>query len=138
VTTGGGFISQQDDDGGIRYLGFVQSGGGTDVQYIGLIDEVAIYSSAFNEGKARLHYLAAGAASANFPIRSIAVNATSRDVTITWQATSGAMYTVQRASDLTGSWSDIGQVTATGDTATFTDTGRPATPGAWFYRIRRN
>jgi len=138
VTTGPGSISQQDGDGGIRFLGYTQTGGGGDVQYIGQIDEVAIYNAAFTEAKARLHYLAAGVPTTSFEIASIAVNPATRDVTLRWEATIGAAYTVQRASNLLGPWTDIGQVTATDDPATFTDTGRPGTPGTWFYRIRRN
>ena len=58
TTTAAGSLSYQDDDGGIQFLGFTQNGGGTDVQYIGLIDELAIYDRGFNESEARLHYLA--------------------------------------------------------------------------------
>jgi hypothetical protein len=60
TTTPGGFASGQDNDSPIQYLGFVQNGELTSVQYIGLIDEVAIYNTAFVEAQARLHFLAGG------------------------------------------------------------------------------
>jgi hypothetical protein len=139
VNTGPGAISQQDDDGGIRFLGFVQNGGGGDVQFIGQVDEVAIYDTAFNEGRARVHYLAARVP-AQPRLIGITLNPTSRDVTLTWRATLGASYSVQRASSLPGTpWETIGQaVTATDDVVTFTDPGRPAAATTSFYRIIRN
>ncbi len=60
TTTAAGSTSQQDDDGTIQYLGFVQSGELANVQFIGQIDEVAIYTNAFVEAQAQLHYVAGG------------------------------------------------------------------------------
>jgi hypothetical protein len=84
-----------------------------------------------------LHYLAARVPATNFEIASIVVNPTTFAVTLTWQATIGAAYTVQRAPAITGPWGDASQVIATDDPATFTDTAPPA-GGTRFYRIRRN
>jgi hypothetical protein len=139
VNTAPGTTSQQDDDGGIRFLGFVQSGGGSDVQYIGQVDEIAIYNTAFNEGQARLHYLAARVP-AQPRILQITLNATSRDVTLTWRATLGASYTVQRASTLPGTpWETVGAaVIATDDVLSVTDAARPATATTSFYRVIKN
>ncbi len=60
TTTPAGFTSGQDLDSTIQYLGVTQLGDAVNAQYIGLIDEVAIYTNAFNEAQARLHYVAAG------------------------------------------------------------------------------
>ena len=60
--TAAGSPSQQDDDGGIRYLGLVEKGadGNPDVQFIGMLDELAIYDHALDETDALLHWMAAG------------------------------------------------------------------------------
>jgi hypothetical protein len=64
ATTGPGIPSLQDDDGGIRYLGILEKGndGNPNVQYIGLMDELAIYDRALDDVDAILHWLAAGGA----------------------------------------------------------------------------
>jgi hypothetical protein len=49
-------IGYQDSDGGIRYLSFTQTGGGDNVQFIGLLDELAIYDRALTETEVRQHY----------------------------------------------------------------------------------
>jgi hypothetical protein len=136
VTTSPGSPSQQDDDSPIQYLGFTQNGGSGDLQYIGLIDEVAIYTKPFNEAMARLHYLSAHVPAASFKITGITVDRTTLTVDLTWEATVGGSYTVRRAASALGPWTDIGQVTATTTQGTFQDPNRPA--GAWFYRVVRN
>src|SRR6185436_2573313 len=55
-TTAAGGPSYQDNDSGIRYLGFTQAGGGSDVQYIGMIDELAIYDRALTPTEVRQHF----------------------------------------------------------------------------------
>lgn len=60
TTTGPGFTSGQDTDSAIQYLGITQNGDANNAQFIGMIDEVAIYASAFTEAQARIHYLAGG------------------------------------------------------------------------------
>jgi len=60
TTTPAGSASGQDLDGPIQYLGYTQNGGVNNSQYIGFIDEVAIYTNAFIEATARLHYIAGG------------------------------------------------------------------------------
>jgi hypothetical protein len=63
------------------------------------------------------------------------VRAASGDVTITWSAGSTSKYRVQYKNDLSdATWTDITpDVTATGDTASFTD--HAATAGQRFYRV---
>ena len=63
-TTPAGNPSLQDDDGGIRYLGILEKGvdGDPNVQYIGLMDELAIYDRALDDVDATLHWMAAGGA----------------------------------------------------------------------------
>jgi hypothetical protein len=135
TTTAAGSPSEQDDDSLIQFLGFDPNGGGTDLQYIGLIDEVAIYNKAFDEFRAHVHYLAAK----GLPVSSFKITAISVDngVNLTWEATAGASYKVQRSTTLTpGSWQDVGTVNATGPTATFKDTAPPASYA--FYRVSRS
>ena len=55
TTTAAGNASYQDTDSAIKYLGFVQSGELENVQYIGYLDEVAIYNRALSESEVRLH-----------------------------------------------------------------------------------
>jgi hypothetical protein len=55
-------------------------------------------------------------------------------VALTWEAVSSATYQVQRATSLTGAWTDLGSaVTASGDTASYTDT--TPDPKMCFYRV---
>jgi len=60
TTTPAGSASGQDLDGPIQYLGFTQNGGVESSQFIGFIDEFAVYTYAFVEAQARLHYIAGG------------------------------------------------------------------------------
>src|SRR5262245_40269220 len=55
--TGAGTTSYQDADGGIRYLGFTQHGGGGDVQFIGSLDELVIYDRALTATEVGQHFL---------------------------------------------------------------------------------
>ena len=50
--------SFQVPDSTIRFMGFQENGVGEDVQFIGQIDELAIYDRALSDTEARLHYLA--------------------------------------------------------------------------------
>jgi hypothetical protein len=139
ATTAPGAGSQQDDDAAIQFLGFTESGGSANLQYIGQVDEVAIYDKAFTEAQARLHYLAAGVAPSTFEILDISINPQNSQVTLTWEATAGLSYTVQRATSLpAGTWEAVGTVDATGNTATLTDTTPPPGAAAVFYRILQN
>jgi hypothetical protein len=138
-----GTTSFQDDDSFIQYLGFVQTGEYDNLQYIGLVDEVAIYNKAFLEANARVHYLASGAyvslTPTSYKITSVSVNKTNGVPSFAWETTSGTTYTVQRTVGLsaTNTWTDIGQISATGATASFTDTNRPSGATALYYRIKR-
>lgn len=83
TTTPGGNPSQQDDDGVIQYLGFTQSGELANVQFIGQIDEVAIYSKPFVEANARLHYIAGGGTAPAAPV-SLMVERSGSNIILTW------------------------------------------------------
>lgn len=55
-------------------------------------------------------------------------------VTLTWEAVNSVTYQVQRAATLNGAWTDLGSaVTATGTTASYTDT--TPDPKLCFYRV---
>jgi hypothetical protein len=60
ATTPAGSPSLQDLDGGILFLGFTEDGGGDNVQYIGLIDEVIVHDWELTEAHAKIHFLASG------------------------------------------------------------------------------
>jgi hypothetical protein len=92
--TAAGSPSQQDDDGGIRYLGLVEKGadGNPDVQFIGMLDELAIYDRALDETDALLHWMAAGGevsggggGDGSASIQSI--DASTGDIVITYEGT---------------------------------------------------
>jgi hypothetical protein len=83
TTTPGGNPSQQDDDGVIQYLGFTQSGELANVQFIGQIDEVAIYSKPFVEANARLHYIAGGGTAPAVPV-SLMVERSGSNIILSW------------------------------------------------------
>src|SRR5207253_1500378 len=58
------------------------------------------------------------------------------NTTIRWSASDGTTYQVQYKSQLTDpTWSTLGSVTATGSTASITDTNNPPSPQR-FYRIQ--
>ncbi|MCH8922046.1 MAG: LamG domain-containing protein [Planctomycetes bacterium] len=59
ATTPGGNSSYQDADGDIFRLGVTTAGGGGNVQYQGLIDELVIYDRALTESDAAAHFAAA-------------------------------------------------------------------------------
>jgi hypothetical protein len=66
--------------------------------------------------------------------RILGVTPATGSVTLTWEAVSSARYQVQRAATVNGVWTDLGNViTATGDTASYTDTDPD--PNARFYRV---
>jgi hypothetical protein len=55
-------------------------------------------------------------------------------MTLSWEAVSSGNYQVQRAATVNGGWADLGSViTATGDTASYTDTNPD--PNLRFYRV---
>ena len=67
--------------------------------------------------------------------RILGVTPAAGSVTLTWEAVSGANYQVQRAATVNGGWTDLGSViTATGDTASYTDTNPD--PNLRFYRVQ--
>ena len=55
-TTAAGNASYQDTDSGIRYLGFTHNGGTANNQFIGTLDELAIYDRALTAEEAGLHF----------------------------------------------------------------------------------
>jgi hypothetical protein len=98
TTTDSGAGSMQDDDGTIRYLGFTQSGELGNVQFIGQIDEVAVYTNALSEAQARLHYLASGAK----PAVPITHARSGSNLILIWP-----QGTLQSADNLSGPWSPV-------------------------------
>ena len=56
ATTPAGNASYQDTDFAIRYLGFTQSGGSGNLQYIGLFDELVIYDRALTASEVEAHF----------------------------------------------------------------------------------
>lgn len=60
TTTSPGNASGQDSDGQLQYLGFTETGDASNAQFIGRLDEFAVYTNAFLEAQARVHYLAGG------------------------------------------------------------------------------
>jgi hypothetical protein len=99
ATTPAGAPSGQDLDAGLRYLGLTQAGELDNVQYIGFLDEFVVYTNAFVEAQARLHYLAARQALEEVRLGFAREGNTLR---LTW--TQGRL---QWADELTGPWSDV-------------------------------
>lgn len=68
------------------------------------------------------------------PFKILDVTPAPGSVTLRWEAVSTATYQVQRAATVGGGWTDLGSViTATGDTASYTDTDPD--PNMRFYRV---
>ncbi|MGA4580048.1 LamG-like jellyroll fold domain-containing protein [Limisphaera sp. VF-2] len=99
ATTPAGAASGQDLDAGLRYLGLTQAGELGNVQYIGFLDEFVVYTNAFVEAQARLHYLAARGAPE--PAR-LGFRWEGQTLTLVW--TQGRL---QSADEVTGPWSDV-------------------------------
>ena len=139
TTTPAGNTSGQDSDCLYQYLGLTHNGELSSVQYIGQLDEVAIYPKAFNETMARLHYAASGLIKTpiQFSIKGITVVAGTGNPTITWEAVSGTTYIIQRTDSLSSAnWTQAGQVVASDVTASYADTSRPAEAKVLFYRVQ--
>lgn len=58
----------------------------------------------------------------------------SNSFTVGWSSSSGAKYSVEKSSAVTGPWAEVASVTGAGTTTTYTD--KSASAGASFYRIR--
>lgn len=106
TTTSGGATSGQDYDSQIQYIGFTQAGELSSVQYIGQLDEVAIYTNAFVEAQARLHYLAAKN-SGTPPSVTLQHRVANQQLILTW--TQG---TLQSADEVAGTWSSLSTATS--------------------------
>ena len=106
TTTPAGDPSGQDNDAGIRYLGFTQNGEGNNVQYIGLLDEFLVYGTAFIEAQARLHFIAAGGQVPQ-PTTQITYTWNGTDLVLTW---SGG--TLQSSDNVTGGWAPVSGATS--------------------------
>jgi photosystem II stability/assembly factor-like uncharacterized protein len=75
-------------------------------------------------------------------LNNIARVDSSGDITLTWLCTSGSTYDIFYADSLTGTFIDVGDVTASGDSATWTDDGNqtPSHPDSVtqrYYRVGR-
>ncbi|HYV32343.1 MAG TPA: hypothetical protein VEO53_14725, partial [Candidatus Binatia bacterium] len=100
ATAAGPAASGQDDDGAIQFLGFTQSGELASVQYIGLIDEVAVYTNAFLEADARIHYIAGGGQPLTGPL--LQFQKVGSNLILSWP-----YGTLQSAATVTGTWSIV-------------------------------
>ena len=120
TTTDSGAASMQDDDSAIQYIGFTQNGELGDVQFIGQIDEVAIYTNALSEVQARLHYLAAGV-KPTVPITHARLGS---NLILIWP-----QGTLQSADNLNGPWSPV-----SGATSPYTNA---ITGGNRFFRVQQ-
>lgn len=145
VTTGvGNAVAEnqnyQDIDSDIRYLGFTEGGGAgggdnPNVQYIGMIDEVAIYNTLFNEAQARVHFLASGleiiVPPTDGPELTAGTDEATGDPQISWTPAAGATYNVLRATALDGTptWTTVG----TDVTPPFVDADAPE--GDKYYQV---
>jgi len=69
-----------------------------DVQYIGLIDEVVIYTNALIEAQARLHYLASAVA----PAVPLGFRRAGQNLILTWP-----QGILQSTGDVQGPWSPV-------------------------------
>ena len=76
-------------------------------------------------------------AGAEPPPKVLAVlpNLTAGELVIRWASVEGRRYAIERSSDL-ATWTDLGTLTASGPTTTFTDTDADANRIRHFYRIR--
>lgn len=98
TTTPAGGSSGQDRDSALQFLGFTQNGEFTNVQFIGMLDEVAFYTNAFNEAQAQLHFVAGG----GVPPVTLQYQNIGNDLILKW--TSGAL---QSADEATGQFQTI-------------------------------
>ncbi|MCS7089938.1 MAG: LamG-like jellyroll fold domain-containing protein [Verrucomicrobiota bacterium] len=99
ATTPPGASSGQDLDAGLRYLGLTQGGELGNVQYVGFLDEFVVYTNAFVEAQARLHYLAAQRVAE--PLR-LGFRWAGQSLTLTW-----SQGRLQWADELVGPWTDV-------------------------------
>ncbi len=105
IETSPGTGSQQDDDAGIQFLGVNNAGGGGDVQYIGLIDELVIYNKALTETHARLHYLSA-VGQTEPPPKFNAPTFSGGQARLSWTGT-GRLQEASALSNAAGTWADV-------------------------------
>ena len=106
----------------------------------GMIDDFAVYASGLSQQQ--IEALAAGASPIDFeiPVPEFELEITGithegSSVVIQWQAESGQAYDILRSTDLS-TWNSAGTVTASGATATFTDSSLPAGANAVFYQLQ--
>ncbi len=138
ATTPAGAPSLQDTDGAIQFLGFTENGGAANVQYIGLIDEVAIYNKRLTEGQAHQHFMAAGGKppSQPFSITGVTFAQQTRTLTLTWSSSPGQKFALQRSDNLTTpNWTTVTQVDASSGTSTTASDTIPAASKTAFYRV---
>src|SRR5262249_17821438 len=91
-----------------------------DVQFIGQVDEVAIYNKAFDEARARKHFIAGGG-TRNVSEFNPVIHNPNGTLTISWEGTG----ILQQAMSFTGQptdWSDVTPQPA-GNSLTITPTG---------------
>lgn len=111
TTTTAGFASGQDNDSVLQYLGFTQFGDAANAQFIGMIDEVAIYTNAFTEAQARVHYVAGGGQPPVPPSVTLQGQKSGSNVILTWP-----QGTLQSADVVNGTYTPV-----TGATSPYTN-----------------
>lgn len=104
--------------------------------WVGSIDNVFFYGDLLTIGDLTKIRNRGKAAILEAEIRIQRIERTQAGLVITWGTEAGKTYAVEYATSLTGPWAAVNTLTATGPSATFTDTsversGRPA----GFYRI---
>jgi hypothetical protein len=102
ATTLPGAGSGQDTDSVLQYLGFTQNGDASNAQYIGMLDEVAIYTNALVEAQAQLHYVAGGGTRAAGSSVTLQFQKIGGNLILSWPQ--GAL---QSATEVTGQWETI-------------------------------
>jgi hypothetical protein len=121
TTTPAGLASGQDLDSPIQYLGYTQNGGLENSQYLGFVDEFAIYTNAFVEAQARVHYIAGGG-QPHSP-SSLQVQKSGNQVILTWQ-----VGTLVEADSVNGTYA-----TVTGASSPYTNS---VTVAQKYFRLR--
>lgn len=106
----------------------------------GKIDDVALYKKALSQAEIQsimTNGVSPPPASADYDITSLVLGPLAGQVTLTWESTATATYTVQRSATLSN-WTDLTpNVLAVGPTTTYTDTTLPANTTKIYYRIKR-
>ncbi|MGK0188085.1 MAG: hypothetical protein ACI9R3_003877 [Verrucomicrobiales bacterium] len=110
--------------------------------FAGNIDDVALFRTALTEEDITFIYengvLAFSGGSTPFQITGILQNAANRQVTLTFTSTSGAVYILERTTDLATDWLELADgIEAEGDETTIVDTSVEADANTYYYRLKK-